>query len=245
VKLLFIILNVCLSFLPLASGTSGPQDKSPLDTGVSKIEFENDQIRVLRVSYAPHYKSPMRDYSHQFNVAITPNDLRLSFPDGTSRSIQHAAHDIFWTDPDTHAVENVSDTSALIIEIVFKYSKGPGVQITPAALHSNATGTATDPVPVELEPHHHVVFENQYVRVLDVLFQPGEIALYHTHSLDNLSIQLSDALISQQPLGETWKNQPVKDGDVGFRSATSHPYTHRVGNVGSTPFHVLDIEILP
>jgi hypothetical protein len=83
------------------------------------------------------------------------------------------------------------------------------------------------------------------VRVLDVLFSPGETALFHTHSLDNVSVQLSDALISQQPLGEVWKNQPVKDGDVGFRSATSHPYTHRVGNAGTTPFHVLDIEILP
>lgn len=240
-----LIILVCLGFLPLAASTSDPQDKASPDPNSPKIEFENDQVRVLRVSYAPHQKCPMHEYPQQFNVAIAPSDLQLSLPDGTSRTVQRTAHEIFWTDSDLHAVENLSDNSTLAIAIVFKQSKGPGVQVSPAALHSKATGTASDPVPVELEPHHRVVFENQYTRVLDVLFKPGEIALFHTHSLDNVSVQLNDALISQQPLGENWKNQSVKDGDVGFRSGTIHSYTHRVGNVGTTPFHVLDIEILP
>ena len=32
----------------------------------------------------------------------------------------------------------------------------------------------TEPVPVEREPHHRWTFENQYVRVLDVVLAPGE-----------------------------------------------------------------------
>jgi len=43
---------------------------------------------------------------------------------------------------------------------------------------------AQAPVPLSGEPRHHLKFENQYVRVFDVLVPPGDATLFHTHSND-------------------------------------------------------------
>ena len=209
------------------------------------MEFENDEVRVTRVEYGAREKSQMKEHARRFNVAITGNEVLLSYPDGTSRTIKRSAQEFFWSEPGVYAVENLSDGPLINIEVAMKESKGPGVEVTPVARQSKASGTEADPVPVEAEPHHHIVFENQYVRVLEVILKPGENALFHTHSLDNVSVQIGNAGLGQQPAGEDWKKRTVKDGEVGFRDGTRHPYTHRVGNMGKTVFHVLDIEILP
>ncbi len=238
-------LCACAVVLPLATMGYRMQDEVVVDPGIAKVEFENDQIRVLRVSYAPHQKSHMHDHPCRFNVPITSDDVRVLFPDGTSQTTKRPAHESFWSEPVTHQVENLSAEPMVNIEIELKQSKGRGVEVKPAALESKAQGTESDPVPVEGEPHHHVVFENQYVRVLDVVVKPGESTLFHTHSLDNVAVHLSDGLIKHQSPGQAWIDTPVKEGAAGFTAGTKHPYTHRITNAGTAVFHVLDIEILP
>ena len=231
--------------LPLTSMGSRIQDEVAVDPGIAKVEFENDQIRVLRVSYAAHQKSQMHQHPSRFNIPITSNDVRAFFPDGTSKATQRPAHEFFWSEPVTHQVENLSADPTQSIEIELKQAKGPGVEVKPATTRSNAQGTESDPVAVEQEPHHHVIFENQYVRVLDVIVKPGETTLFHKHSLDNVAVHLSDALIKRQSPGQDWIDSPAQEGAVGFTAGTKQPYTHRITNAGSSVFHVLDIEILP
>ena len=62
------------------------QDEVVVDPGIARVEFENDQIRVLRVSYAPHQKSHLHHHPSLFIVTLTNDDIRISFPDGTSRT---------------------------------------------------------------------------------------------------------------------------------------------------------------
>ena len=247
-------LCTCAIVLPLASTvarrTGRAQDAVAVAPGIAKIEFENDQIRVLRVSYTPHQKSPMHQHPSIFVVTITNNDVHVLFPDGTSRTAKRPAHQFFWGEPVTHQVENLSADPMQNIEVELKQSKGPGVEVRPTATNptakgSKAQGTAADPVPVEQEPHHHVVFENQYVRVLEVIVKPGETTLFHTHALDNVAVQLSDATIKRQSPGQDWIDSPAKDGAVSFAAGTKQPYTHRITNAGPTVFHVFDIQVLP
>jgi len=215
-------------------------------TGVAKVEFENEQIRVVRVSYAPHEKSPMHSHLGRFVLTLTKNDLRISQPDGKARGVQWKAHEYFWGDGVTHQVENLSNGPMENIEIEFKQSKASGVEVKPPHKAPAAgTGTEKDPVPVEREPHHHVVFENQYLRLLDVVVPPGEMTLFHTHSLDNVAVLLADTTLKNQNPGEDWTERPITHGSVGFRAGTKTPYTHRIMNTGAVVFHVMDVEILP
>jgi len=45
---------------------------------------------------------------------------------------------------------------------------------------------AQSPVPIEKEPRHRLKFENQFVRVFDVLIPPGDDSLFHIHIYDGV-----------------------------------------------------------
>ena len=128
----------------------------------NKIEFENDQIKVIRGFLAPHQKTPVHSHPYRFGVTLTKNDLLIT-SDGKTVPSKKNAQEIFWSEPVTHQVENVSTDRMQNIEIEFKKDKGPGVEVKKDWSNPTAKGTADDPVPVEQEPHHRVIFENQYV----------------------------------------------------------------------------------
>jgi hypothetical protein len=232
--------------LPGAAMMAQTQDGAAASGGVAKVEFENEQIRVVRVSYAPHQKSAMHSHAGRFVVTLTKNHTRSVAPDGTAKSSERAAHEYYWGDAVTHQIENLSDEPMENIEIEFKLSKAAGVEVKPPHRAEPAgSGTEKDPVPVEREPHHHVVFENQYLRLLDVVVPPGEMTLFHTHSLDNVAVLLAETTLKNQNPGEDWTERPITHGSVGFRAGTKTPYTHRIMNTGAVVFHVMDVEILP
>ncbi len=210
----------------------------------NKIEFENDQIKVIRGFLAPHQKTPVHSHPYRFGVTLTKNDLMIT-SDGKSAPSQKKAQEIFWSEPLTHQVENVSNERMQNIEIEFKKDKGPGAEVKKDWGPATARGTAEDPVPVEQEPHHHIIFENQYVRVLDVVVKPGETTLFHKHSLDNVPVILTNADNRTQFAGKDWGPTPAKAESGGFIPGAAKPYVHRINNQGSTVFHVIDIEVLP
>ena len=100
------------------------------------------------------------------------------------------------------------------------------------------------PVPVEEEPHHHVVLRNESVLVMRVTLSPGESTLFHTHSHDRVAIDLTSATITRQKLGDPEiVRESTKPGDVAA-SELNGPYIHQVHNVGPGVFEVLDVELL-
>jgi quercetin dioxygenase-like cupin family protein len=108
-----------------------------------------------------------------------------------------------------------------------------------------AAQDATAPVLVENEPLHHVVLKNDSVVVIHLTLPPGERTLYHTHTHDRIAIPLSNTSITQQVWNE--KEGPPSRSEPGSFSALTLPgrsYTHRVHNVGTSPYDVLDVEIL-
>lgn len=210
----------------------------------NKTEFENDQIKVICGFLAPHQKTAVHSHPYRFGVTMTKNDLMIT-SDGKTAPSQKKAQEIFWSEPVTHQVENVSNEQLENIEIEFKKDKGPGVEVKKDWGKSSAKGTAEDPVPVEQEPHHRVIFENQYVRVLDVVLKAGDTTLFHRHSIDNVPIILTGADNKTQFAGKDWTPTPTKAKSVGFIAGAAKPYVHRISNQGSTTYHVIDVEILP
>ncbi len=57
------------------------------------------------------------------------------------------------------------------------------------------------PVPIEKEPRHPLIFENQYVRVFDVLIPAGKTTLFHIHKNDSIGVRLTDARIKDKTQG--------------------------------------------
>jgi quercetin dioxygenase-like cupin family protein len=114
-----------------------------------------------------------------------------------------------------------------------------------AALLSAQKSFEDAPVPVEQEPHHHTLLKNDYVLVMRVTIPESGRTLYHIHSHDRVSIELSSANISQQKLNEPeGPSIPSKPGDLSAPTVDASPWIHRVHNFGPGSFEVLDIELL-
>jgi beta-alanine degradation protein BauB len=235
-----------LAFLLASFAAAAPahtQDPVSVDPDNVKVVFENDQIRVLHARYAPHEKLAMHSHPSRVVVYITDMHALVTSSTGATQELHYKAGDSRWSEPLTHSVENLEDTPFEIVEIELKQAAAAAV---PVPLRTGSAATLTEPVPVEMEPHHHVVLQNQYVRVLNVLFPVGETSLFHTHSNDNIGIPISGDKSQSQPFGGQWSEpEDVKPGAAGFRRARGQSYTHRVRSAGKLPFHVVDVEIFP
>ena len=103
-------------------------------------------------------------------------------------------------------------------------------------------------IPVTKEPHHQVAFENAQFRVLNVNVPPKEATLEHKHDLDNVTVSMmptgadTRVQLAGQPLGPTRPRRPL--GNVEINEYGAKPVTHRIENVGASPFQLFAVENL-
>ena len=116
---------VALGFLLLFAAPAVAQDATEVDADHYKIEFENDQVRVLRITYGPGEKSVMHWHPDAIAINLTGSTFQMHAPDGTSAEYIAKMGDVEWTDAVTHLPENVTDASAEVILIEFKKKKKP------------------------------------------------------------------------------------------------------------------------
>jgi quercetin dioxygenase-like cupin family protein len=95
-------------------------DPPKIDPKQYKIEFENDQVRVLRVRFAAHQGAPMHE--HQLNrvvVYLTDQNTRMTMPDGKVDSAAHKAGEASWGGPVQHKEDNLMDGpfEAIVVEL--------------------------------------------------------------------------------------------------------------------------------
>lgn len=98
-------------------------DATKVDPQHYKVEFENEYVRVLRVSLAPHEK--LRQHTHPPTGAIlvhlTDQNMRLTLADGTIRDSRYNAKQVRWVEPGVaHQDENLSDQPLRFIRVELK-----------------------------------------------------------------------------------------------------------------------------
>lgn len=102
---------------------------------------------------------------------------------------------------------------------------------------------AQENVPIKEEPMHRLKFENEFVRLFDVLVPAGERTKYHVHLYDGISVRVSNAQIIDEIMGGERTPFEIKYGAATFGVRPS-PLTHRVVNSGKSDFRNIFIEIL-
>ncbi|MEE9173997.1 MAG: cytoplasmic protein [Thermoplasmata archaeon] len=85
-------------------------DPVDVDPEHYKVEFENDRVRALRISYGPKEKSGvMHDHPDAIGVFLSDVHGKFTFPDGTTKEITGKAGEAAWFPAVTHLPENLSD----------------------------------------------------------------------------------------------------------------------------------------
>lgn len=97
-------------------------------------------------------------------------------------------------------------------------------------------------IQVSQEPMHHKVFENDWVRILDVHVPPGDTSLFHMHSTPSVFLILSKTKTGSEVLVEPAKIS-LSDGNIWFEGFYEKPRIHRVWNEDTVEFHVIDMEL--
>ena len=120
------------------------------------------------------------------------------------------------------------------------FAAGLGIVMLTAAALAQGASTPDMQVPAIREPHHFVKLDNKYARVLDVTVEPFSGTLYHIHENPYFWISIGAATLRGQTLGATEiiNIEPV-DAEVRYSPAL----THRVGNIASTTFRNITVQI--
>lgn len=120
------------------------------------------------------------------------------------------------------------------------YGIGLGMAVLATGVLAQGASTPEMQVPAIREPHHFVKLDNKYARVLDVTVEPFSGTLYHVHENPYFWIAIGAATLRGQTLGakEIINIEPV-DAEVRYSPAL----THRVGNIASTPFRNITVQI--
>lgn len=85
------------------------EDPVKVDPKHYKVEFENDQVRVLRISYGPREKSVMHGHPDSLGVNLTEAHTKFTFPDGKTEEIRLKAGEVRSYPAGEHLPENLSE----------------------------------------------------------------------------------------------------------------------------------------
>ena len=96
-------------------------------------------------------------------------------------------------------------------------------------------------VPLPKEPHHHLVLENDYVRVFRVSVPAHDATLLHQHDVPYLYISLGPADVINAVQGRAEARIVMADGQVGY--SPGH-FAHIARNDSDIPFNNVTVELL-
>ena len=98
------------------------QDAAKIQPRAYRVALENTQLRVLEFNSRPGMGvcgGGMHSHPAHLTVVLSPGKARWKLPDGKTGVGENKLGDVFWSEAETHEVENISgkDMRALLIEL--------------------------------------------------------------------------------------------------------------------------------
>jgi len=115
-NLIFTVIFAVIIF----SGYSFAQDAAKVDPKHYKVEFENDQVRVLRITIGPGEKTTMHSHPEGMVIFLSDAKGKFTFPDGKTEDRDFKKGFFGWVPATTHLGENVGDKPFELLQIEMK-----------------------------------------------------------------------------------------------------------------------------
>jgi len=220
-----LIFGLALACRGTSPAAAQDLDSVKADAAHHALEFENEQVRVVRYRIAPGDKTANHSHPNNVNIPLTDVNAKITTLDGKTTEVHGKAGAVAWRGATTHVVENTGDKP---IEGILVEPKKPS-----SALPAGAVDEATaDPKHAKME------FENDQVRVVRYHYEPGEKSAMHGHP-DNVQVFLTDSKANvTTPDGKTAPTSG-KAGETRWRQATQHS----VQNTGDKAFEGILVEM--
>jgi hypothetical protein len=168
--------------LALLSSALLPGQNAKGPTSIER-KFDTPQARVIIATLRPHMPIPARNGHPTNRVVIYLDQGTLMRQDGEEKAQIRQIHrgDVRWTPASgAYVAENQGDEPLRVLEIdLLAKPSGP------------APVSNLDPVVVDPK-HYKVEFENEWVRVLRVHYDPHDKGALHQHLLNRVVLYLND-----------------------------------------------------
>lgn len=102
------------------AGPAVAQDAVKVDPAHHKVEHENDQIRVLRITIPPGEKTALHEHPGGVVVFLNDSQNRVSPVGGKVDETKRKAGEVLPFPASKHVVENIGTTTAEIIMVEVK-----------------------------------------------------------------------------------------------------------------------------
>jgi quercetin dioxygenase-like cupin family protein len=96
------------------------QDATVVDAKHYKVEFENEQVRVVRINYGPGEKSVMHEHLPNLAVFLTDGQVKFTLPDGTSQEVPVKAGASQWDPGGKHLPQNTGEKPLEVVLVELK-----------------------------------------------------------------------------------------------------------------------------
>jgi hypothetical protein len=117
----FNIIEIELKTSRTGKAIASSLDPVKLDPKHYKIEFENAQVRVLRVRIEGRGATPIHQHTlNRVTVFLTDQEFRTKESSGKVNVVKHKAGDVVWGTPTTHSEENLCNSPFEVIAVELK-----------------------------------------------------------------------------------------------------------------------------
>ena len=167
-------LGMILVFLLGGAATALGQDARDavaLDPDHHHVILENDDVRIFEVMAAPGDTSPMHTHPPLVVVSLDKARIRVETPDGSTTIFDLNPAQVLWFENVEHSWRVLSGQIHLFAVEIKAAPGGAPAAISPGEREA----VVVDPT------HHHVVMENDHVRVFEALAGTGDTSPMHTH----------------------------------------------------------------
>lgn len=112
--------SMLVALMSLTAIPAWAQDPVLVDSAHYGLEFENDDVRVIRITYGPNESSVMHYHPAGVAVFLMDQSWQFTLPDGQTREVEAQAGEVLWFKTGSHLPQNLSDRPAELIFVEIK-----------------------------------------------------------------------------------------------------------------------------
>jgi quercetin dioxygenase-like cupin family protein len=130
-RLLSILLILVVSACTAAPAPPAPEPGDPTVVAADhySVMFENDAVRILKVTYAPGTSSVLHRHPEGVAVILSGSAARFTGPDGTTEEMNPETDSALYMPAAAHSVENIGDTPIDVVLVEFKPAMVPSATL--------------------------------------------------------------------------------------------------------------------
>jgi len=118
-KSVIAITTLVVMALMLPTSTMA-QDATKVDSKHYSVEFENDEIRVLKIKYGPGETSVMHYHPRGYVFFVTDYEISFKIPNGDIIEASGKAGQSMWSDAGQHLPTNIGKNPLEVLQVEFK-----------------------------------------------------------------------------------------------------------------------------